>query len=411
MDKGKREMTGIAGSSDYLICGGGIVGLTIARELFRRGADNITIIEKEEYLGAHASGRNSGVLHAGIYYATDSMRAKFCLEGNFLMREYCKGKGLPILETGKVIVASTENEITALRELHDRAVANGAKVDLIDERQLAEIEPYAITCGQALYSHYTAVVDPVAVVKSISNDLVFSGKVTISTGTKFIGVEGNNLALTSRGKIRYGTFINASGAYSDRVAGAFGVGTGYKSIPFKGIYRKLAPDKSYLVKGNIYPVPDIRNPFLGVHFTRNVKGDVYIGPTAIPALGRENYGIFKGIDMEAIDISLREAVLFFVNPKFRNVALTEPRKYIFSYFFDDAKKLVKDLKPEYIIPSDKVGIRPQLVDWDKKELVMDFIVKKDANSVHILNSISPAFTCSMSFARYVVDNYIGNRNK
>lgn len=406
MDKNKREMTGIAGSADYLICGGGIVGLTIARELLLRGADNITVIEKEEYLGAHASGRNSGVLHAGIYYATDSLRAKFCLEGNFLMREYCKEKGLPILETGKVIVASTENEISALRELHDRAVANGAKVDLIDERQLAEIEPYAITCGQALFSHYTAVVDPVAVVKSISNDLVSSGKVMISTGTKFIGVEGNNLALTSKGNIRYGTFINASGAYSDRVAGAFSVGTGYKSIPFKGIYRKLAPDKTYLVKGNIYPVPDIRNPFLGVHFTKNVRGDVYIGPTAIPALGRENYGIFKGIDMEAIDISLRETVLFFVNPKFRNVALTEPRKYLFHYFFNDAKKLVKDLKPEYIIPSDKAGIRPQLVDWDKKELVMDFIVKKDANSVHILNSISPAFTCSMSFARHVVDNYL-----
>ncbi|MEK7851576.1 MAG: FAD-dependent oxidoreductase, partial [Deltaproteobacteria bacterium] len=196
------------------------------------------------------------------------------------------------------------------------------------------------------------------------------------------------------------------GAYSDKVAHAFGVGLNYKAIPFKGIYKKLRPEKSYLVKGNIYPVPDIRNPFLGVHFTRSVKGDVYLGPTAIPALGRENYGILKGIDLEAIDISLREAVLFFVNPKFREVALTEPRKYIFKYFFEDARKLVKELNPEDIIPSDKVGIRPQLVDWDKKELVMDFMVVRDGGSVHILNSISPAFTSSMEFARFVVDKYI-----
>ena len=190
------------------------------------------------------------------------------------------------------------------------------------------------------------------------------------------------------------------------MAHAFGVGLNYKAIPFKGIYKKLRPEKSYLVKGNIYPVPDIRNPFLGVHFTRSVKGDVYLGPTAIPALGRENYGILKGLDLEAVDISLREAILFFVNPKFREVALTEPRKYIFNYFFDDARKLVKELNPEDIIPSDKVGIRPQLVDWDKKELVMDFMVVRNGDSVHILNSISPAFTSSMEFARFVVDNYI-----
>lgn len=392
--------------ANFLICGGGIVGFTIARELLKNGYEDIVIIEKGKDFGEHASGRNSGVLHAGVYYASDSLKAKFCLRGNLLLKQYCREKNLPLLETGKVIVTKSEDEIGALKELYSRAVQNGAKVELISEKQLEEIEPNAKTHELALYSYDTAVVDPKAVLKSLYYDLTSSGKVKVITDTEFKGVKGSNIAVTSQGEIGFDTFINAAGAYSDKVAHAFGVGLNYKAIPFKGIYKKLRPEKSYLVNGNIYPVPDIRNPFLGIHFTKSVMGDVYLGPTAIPALGRENYGILKGLDLEAVDISLREAILFFVNPKFREVAFTEPRKYIFKYFFEDARRLVKELNPEDITPSDKVGIRPQLVDWDKKELVMDFMVVRDGDSVHILNSISPAFTCSMEFARFVVDKYI-----
>lgn len=392
--------------ADFLICGGGIVGLTIARELVKEGYENIIVIEKEEALGKHSSGRNSGVLHSGIYYTPDSLKAKSCLKGNFLMREYCKEKKLPLLETGKVIVARNEDEIKTLKELCGRAIKNGAKVELIDERQLEEIEPCARTYEKALYSYYTAVVDPIAILKSLYDDLVFSGKAAVLLNTEFKNIKGGNAILANTGAIGFDTFINTAGAYSDKVAQAFGIGLNYKLIPFKGIYKKMRSEKLFMVRGNIYPVPDIRNPFLGVHFTRSVKGDVYLGPTAIPSLGRENYGIFLGMDREAVNIFFREVSLFLINPKFRNVALSEPKKYFPSFFFEDARKLVKDLDPDDVLPSDKVGIRPQLVDWKKKELIMDFVIIQDGNSIHIVNATSPAFTGSMDFAEFIVKKYI-----
>jgi L-2-hydroxyglutarate oxidase LhgO len=392
--------------ADFLICGGGIIGLTIARELVRKGFDNIVVLEKEECLGRHASGRNSGVLHAGIYYTSDSLRAKSCLRGNFLMREYCKEKGLPLIESGKVIVANDEDEQEVLGQLYERAVNNGAKVEFVDEKSLKEIEPYAKTFGRALFSHYTAVIDPQAVLEATYQDLLSTGRVRVLFNTRFQGLEGNSTVKTSAGPMEFKRFINAAGAGCLCVAHAFGVGRNYRLLPFKGIYKKLRKDRSYMVKGNIYPVPDMRNPFLGVHFTRDIKGDVSVGPTAIPALGRENYGMLTGIDSDAPFFLFRDAVLFFTNPGFREVMLTEPKKYLFKHFFSDAAKLVRGLNPDDIIPSDKAGIRPQLVDWDSKQLVTDFLVLKEDRGVHILNTISPGFTSSMEFASLVVKEYL-----
>ncbi|MGZ8462665.1 MAG: L-2-hydroxyglutarate oxidase [Candidatus Deferrimicrobiaceae bacterium] len=388
--------------ADVLIVGAGIIGLTLARSLVMAGVDDIVIVEKEAAPGMHASGRNSGVLHAGIYYAPDSLKAKSCLNGNFLMRAYCREKGLPLQENGKVIVARDEGEIPALSDLMRRATANGAKVEMIDEAQLAGIEPNARTTGKALLSHDTACVDPAAVLVSLRKDLETGGKVTLATGCLFTGVKGSRKAVTSRGEISFRKFVNAAGAHCDRVAHLFGVGRRYRLIPFKGIYRKLRKGLSHTVRGNIYPVPDIRNPFLGVHFSRDVHGEVYLGPTAIPAFGRENYGIFSGIDREGASIALSDAILFFRNAKFREVALTEPRKFGKRAFFRDAARLVKVLSPSDIEPSEKVGIRAQLVDWETKELVMDFQVIADGDAIHILNPISPAFTSSMDIARTLV---------
>lgn len=396
-------------TADVLIVGAGIIGLTLARRLVMAGCDNVVIVEKERAPGMHASGRNSGVLHAGIYYDPGSMKARSCLHGNFLMREYCREKGLPILETGKVIVARDEGEIPVLRELERRATANGAKVEMIDEGQLAGIEPNARTAGVALFSHYTACVDPGAVLESLRNDLDAGGKATLLTGCLFTGVKGSRTAVTSRGRIPFRKFVNASGAHCDRIAHLFGIGRQYRLIPFKGIYRKLRKELSHTVRGNIYPVPDIRNPFLGVHFSRNVHGEVILGPTAIPAFGRENYGYVSGIDREGLSIALSDAILFFRNPKFRKVALTEPRKFLSRAFFRDAARLVKDLSPSDIEPSEKVGIRAQLVDWRTKELVGDFRVIADGDAVHILNPISPAFTSSMDIAETLVrDHFPGS---
>ncbi|MBG0791048.1 MAG: L-2-hydroxyglutarate oxidase [Desulfovibrionaceae bacterium] len=391
-------------SAHTIICGAGIIGLTIARELLKAGCDDIIIFDKESEPGKHASGRNSGVLHAGIYYDPGTMKAKMCLEGNRRMQAYCEENGLPLFKSGKVIVAQGEEELPTLDELQRRATANGGVVEMIDKRQLAEIEPNARTVEHALHSPLTAVVDPKRILAAMRDELEQSGKVRFFFDTQFLGA-GENTARTSQGDIAYTLFINAAGAYSDKVAQSFGIAKNYRLLPFKGIYHVLKKPAADKIRGSIYPVPNIKNPFLGVHFTRSVHGDVYVGPTAIPAFGRENYGILKGLDEEFPAILFRDLRMFMENEKFRTIALEEPRKYFFKYFFNDAARLVKHIAPKDLLPCSKAGIRPQLVDIDNHRLVMDFVVERFENTVHILNSISPAFTSSMYFAELVVEEY------
>jgi L-2-hydroxyglutarate oxidase len=392
----------MADRADVVIVGGGIVGLSVARELVARGTGDVLVLEKEDSLGRHASGRNSGVLHAGIYYAPDSRKARTCLAGNLLMRTYCREKGLSLLECGKVIVARDEGELPILDELARRATANGARVEMLDEKALAEVEPSARTVGRALWSRMTAVVDPRQVLQSLRADLEGSGRVRIRTGVEVVAAAGPSAVETTSGPVGFGRLVNAAGAHCDRVARLFGVGEHYRLIPFKGIYRKLRKGARLVVNGNIYPVPDPRNPFLGVHFTRSVHGDVYLGPTAIPAFGRENYGLLAGVDRDAPRIALEDAVLFFRNPGFRSVALSEPRKYVPAFLHRDAARLVHGFDPSEVEPAEKVGIRPQLVDWRTKQLLMDFIVERSGDTLHVLNPISPAFTSSMELARQIV---------
>jgi len=391
-------------SCHTLIVGGGITGLTIARELLKKGVDDIVIVEKENSLGAHASGRNSGVLHAGIYYSPGTYKAKFCVTGNQLMKEYCWEKELTLQETGKVIVTD-DSRLDSLLELKRRADQSGAKSVIIDRKELLELEPYSVPSEKALYSPNTAVFNPNQILASIKDELACSGKVNFVFGTSFLGLSGSNKALTNQGSITFNKFINAAGSFADKVAHSFGLGSQYKVLPFKGTYKKLVSNRNYLVRGNIYPVPDLRNPFLGVHFTRGYDGNVYIGPTAIPALGREEYGFFNDISLETLSILGRDALLFFTNEGFRAAAMSETKKYFTKYMLYEAKKLVPELKIEDIEDSPKVGIRPQLVDWRSKKLVMDFIILKDGDSLHILNAISPAFTCSMAFAEHIVDEF------
>lgn len=392
--------------AEVVILGAGIIGLTLARELVRKGASDILVVEKEPEQGLHASGRNSGVLHAGIYYTPGSTRAELCRRGNQAMREYCEEHRLPLRATGKVIVARDEKEHPALRELYQRARQNGADVERIDARQLATLEPNARTVEEALWSPQTAQVDPGAVLRRLIQELNDTGKVRFLFGTGFISALGPRAMATTRGRVGFQTLINAAGAFSDRVARHYGGAEHYQLIPFKGLYKKVIPEQADLVNGNIYPVPDIRNPFLGVHLTRSVHGEAYVGPTAIPAFGRENYGLFKGLDKEATSILYRDAVLFFKNSKFRSVALREPKKYFASAFYRDARRLVHKLRPEWLKDTPKVGIRPQLVDLRTNEMVMDFRVEQKGSCLHVLNAISPAFTCSIPFAEMVVKKFL-----
>jgi len=388
---------------EVLIIGGGITGLTIARELLMRGVENILIVEKEVYLGAHASGRNSGVLHAGIYYTPDSFRARFCVEGNRLMKDFCRGNGLKLNETGKVIVAKDSDELAGLNELSQRASINGVSCNIIDKKELSYIEPFASTHEKALYSPDTAVIDPIEVLIALGDEIENSGSAQVLYSTSFIRLKHDHTALTSAGPIEFKRFINASGAYADKVAAWFGLGNEYKILPFKGTYKRLKEKRSHLVRANIYPVPDLRNTFLGVHFTRSVDGKVYAGPTAIPAFGRENYRFLDDISLETLSIIFRDGILFFENESFRNTALSEVRKYSKRFFFNEAKSLINELKMSDLEDTDKVGIRPQLVHWPTKKLVTDFLLIKDGSTLHILNAISPAFTSSMAFAKYAAD--------
>ena len=394
--------------TDYLIIGAGIIGLTLAKQLKERfPGKKIIILEKEPDVACHSSGRNSGVLHSGFYYTADSLKARFTRDGNRFMKEYCKANGLALNECGKVVVASGEGELKGLYELERRGKANGVDVRLIDEKELADIEPNAKTFKHALYSPSTATVDPLEVNAHIKNRLLNAG-VEIRFSEGYEARSGENAVRTSAGAfIEAGKTINAAGLYADKIARDFGYSKGYVIIPFKGIYLKYAGGAKP-ARTNIYPVPDLKNPFLGVHFTVTVEGTVKIGPTAIPAFWRENY---KGLDNfrlgEALAVMYYETKLFLTNSfGFRNLAFEEMRKYYKPYFIGLGKKLVRELDTAGFTHWSKPGIRAQLLNTRTLELLQDFVVEGDKNSVHILNAVSPAFTSSFPFTRWVTDNYL-----
>lgn len=389
---------------DFLIAGGGIVGISLARELAMRAKSSIGVIEKEPDIAMHASGRNSGVLHAGFYYSADSLKAKFCRQGNMEMRSFCKENGLKLNECGKVVVAKNKEDLKGLEELERRGNENGVNLSMLGETELKNVEPHAVTCGKALYSPDTAVVDPVEVCRALKNDAEKKG-VQFMTNTALMELENQNTVKTTRGKISFGHFINCAGAHADNVAHMFSAGMQYKMLPFKGCYYELRGEKSAHIRSNIYPVPNLHFPFLGVHFTKTVQGNVLIGPTATPVFSRENYEGIKDIRVsEFSSIFFTEAKLFAQNKNnFRNLALSEMKQYLKSNIIREALQMVHGLTANNIVKSSHSGIRAQLFNKKLGKLEMDFVVRHTENSTHILNAVSPAFTCSLPFARYVVD--------
>ena len=372
-----------------LIVGAGIIGMTLAYEWRKKfPQDEIVIIDKEPHEAFHASGKNSGVLHAGFYYNTDSLKAKLTAEGNRLMKEFCKKKGVFVNETGKLVVAKDKNELETLFELEKRSKANNAGAYIVTQEEAEKIDPNAKTYKYALYSPNTATVNPKEVCRVLKEDLE-------KKGVKFIF----NMPFEKFNQ-SYDFLINAAGLYADKIAHKFGVGLDYTMLPFKGLYRKyLGEDR---IKTQIYPVPNIKNPFLGIHFTLMADNTIKIGPTAIPAFWRENYSGFNGFNFsEFLEILFLEAKLFFNNSfGFRDLAFYEMRYYIPKNLINEAKKLVKNLRGEFKpMPA---GIRAQLLNVKKLELVMDFLVEKKNNQIHILNAVSPAFTASFAFSRYIL---------
>jgi len=376
---------------DYLIVGAGIIGMTIAYELKKNSSKvTIAILDKESDVAKHASGRNSGVLHAGFYYSADSLKAKFTVEGNRKMKQFCQEHDIFVNDTKKIVVAKDENELEGIYELQKRAEANGVKTSIIDEKEVAKIDANIKTYQKALFSPTTASVDPLEVCSELRDDLLRKG-VDFYFDTTF---EESNIS--------HDYLINSAGAYADKIAKKFGLAKNYTMLPFKGIYLKYLENKTD-IKTNIYPVPNLSNPFLGVHYTITVDGSIKIGPTAIPAFWRENYKGFDNFNIkELVEIIYYASKLFILNSfNFRNLAFSEMKNYNPKIFIQKAKDMVYKIGDDFSpIPA---GIRAQLLNIDTNELIQDFVVEHAENSTHVLNAVSPAFTCSFAFAEFVVE--------
>jgi len=382
---------------DYIVLGAGITGLCIAREIKRRSpAASILILEKEPRLGAHGSGRNSGVMHSGIYYPEHSLKAKVCSEGAREMVAYCRERKLPVNPMGKVVVPTKQDDDQQVDVLYQRAIANGANARIIDEAELKELEPFARTAsGRALFSPDTSVIDPMAVLQSLAGELEEQGVKLLLASPCLSARPASSSVTTPSGRFTYGYLVNATGQFSDHVARHFSVGSDYTLLPFKGMYFKVAKEAGVHFNRLIYPVPDLNMPFLGIHSVTTIDGDMYFGPTAIPAFGREHYQGLKGIELGEAAVISYYLMLQYVkdNQGFRRFAHDEAGRFMKKRFAESAQKLVPAIKAEHLLPSNKVGIRAQLLDKRNHQLVTDFVVEHHDNTTHILNAISPAFTC------------------
>ncbi len=399
----RRGDTGLPRCTDFLVVGGGIVGITLALQLKRRHPDSrVTLIEKEAGCGLHASGRNSGVLHAGFYYTADSLKARFTRDGNRQLTAYCLEQGLRVNRCGKLVVAKTPADLPGLAELLRRGRAGGIPLEEVSVEEARRIEPRVKTCERALFSPSTSSVDPAAVVASLERDLRSQG-ITVVTGTAYLGRSGTEVR-TSAGTVASGYVVNAAGLYADRVARDYGFGERYQILPFKGLYLRAARGSPGF-RTHIYPVPDLKAPFLGVHVTVTADGAVKIGPTAVPALWREHYHGVRSFSLaECVATLSLEAGLFLRNEvDFRRLAVRELRKCSRRALAALASELAEGIRPEDYLQWGRPGIRAQLFDLKERKLEMDFRFEGDDRSFHVLNAVSPAFTCALPFSAYLVD--------
>lgn len=395
---------------DILILGGGMVGLSIANQLVERDiTSSITILDKEQELGLHSSGRNSGVLHAGLYYKPGSLKARVCVEGARRLRAWVEERDLPLNPCGKVIVPPRAELDAQLDVLAERGRANGAEVELWDADQLREMIPEARTAsGRALWSPNTAVVKPISVVRRLREDLT-------DRGVKMLYGEGHfearpveqQVKLSDGTELSYGHLFNCTGLQSDRVAMSFGVGDHYTLLPFKGLYWQLKANCPIQPHTNLYPVPDLSVPFLGVHFTPSADETpvVSIGPTATMALGRENYQSLEAIEpvMAARNIGVLARQYLTNRGGFRRYVHEQALLSLPPLLIRSAQELIPSVKPEHIELSQKVGIRSQLFNHQTECLEDDFLCLPGPSSTHILNAISPAFTASFALADLIID--------
>ena len=391
--------------SDVLIIGAGIVGLSVGIALLQaRPSLKILVIDKEDGPGQHASGRNSGVHHAGFYYSPDSLKAKFCREGNAELRSLCIENEIPVLECGKVVVARNAEEDARLDLLFSRGITNGVELEIYDAANLEKHEPLARTHGRYLWSPKTAISDPKAVTtamvkrfESLGGRISYSSKVQMSESSGEVCVKGFEAKYV----------INSAGAQSDRLARSLGMAKEYAMVPFMGIYRSVESKKLPL-RRLVYPVPHPINPFLGVHFTLTLDGKVKIGPTAIPILGREQYSLASGWSLSDIGQALvaTNALIRGSTHSFSDILKSELPKLKQSYLVKESATLVPSARQIREWKKKPPGIRSQLVNIKSGRLEQDFIVENFYNSTHILNAVSPGWTSAIPFGRWVATEKI-----
>lgn len=386
---------------DFLIIGGGVIGLSIARALKKEYPQkSLCLLEKESSCGEHASGRNSGVLHAGFYYTADSLKARFTREGNIRMTDYCLSKKIPLNRCGKLVVAKNADELSGLDELYKRALVNNVPLEMISEQAAREIEPRVKTYERALFSPTTTTVDPLAVIRAFVEDATKEG-VAIYRETSYLARTSHGI-MTTKGEFKAGFIINAAGLHADKIALDFGFSRHYRILPFKGLYL-YSHEPAGALRTNIYPVPDLKYPFLGVHFTITQSGKIKIGPTAIPAFWREQYDAYHHFSWkEFFSILKLDCGLLFSDKTFKNLAARELSKYRKKTMVRLAAELLEGVHLKDYTTWGRPGIRAQLFDIQKKKLEMDFVTEGNQHSLHVLNAVSPAFTCAFSFADYVV---------
>ena len=392
---------------DYIIIGAGIVGISLGLAILERNPNKkILIIDKEEKPGVHASGRNSGVLHAGFYYSPDSLKAKFCRQGNLELRNFCKENDLEILETGKVVVCQDNQDVLRLEELYRRGVANGVNIEILDKNELNKIEPAAQTVDKFIWSPTTAVGNPREVISKLAEKFTkLRGSFSFNTQVKL--VESNNEILVRTKNTTYSakSIINSAGAYASDLAKQVNVGTEYVCLPFLGAYKKtklLSTNPKRLV----YPVPNPTNPFLGVHTTITLNNELKIGPTAFPVIGKEQYRLIDGFNIkELVDFLISsKALLRSDSVNLLGLAKEETMKLFTKPLLKRTRKLSSSLDSNKGWVKYPSGIRAQVINTKTKSIEMDYIVKADKNVVHILNAVSPGWTSSLPFARWVVEN-------
>jgi L-2-hydroxyglutarate oxidase len=387
--------------TDVAVVGGGLVGLATALALAKEHSRAVTVLEAEDRLGAHQSGHNSGVIHSGLYYKPGSLKAKLCVEGARALYRFCEEEGIAHERCGKLVVATREDELPQLDELERRGQANGLTgLRRLRGEEIREHEPHA-TGIAALWVPETGIVDYPAVARAYGRRIEERGG-TVWTGARVLGVQRNGAGLvaeTARGAVSCKLLVNCAGLQSDRIARLCGAPVDVRIIPFRGEYYELVPERRDLVRGLIYPVPDPRFPFLGVHLTRMVKGGVEAGPNAVLALKREGY---RWTDVSPRDVAASATWpgLWRLAARFWRIAAFEVwRSLVKSAFVRDLQRLVPEIRDEDLYRAG-AGVRAQALERSGA-LVDDFRIVHSERAIHVLNAPSPGATASLAIGRTI----------